>query len=101
MKRKKRVNTEDARGQEIIQSPAVTEEDDQLHGLGTKEEVIQEVYPGIAMKNQGEGPLPGLDLSGTVHILDPALEVDQSIVKPAESPAGDPVLPAVARAPLK
>lgn len=101
MKRKRRVNTKDARGQEIDQSPSVTRENDQFLDPDIKGGAILEVYPGIAMRSLGEGPLPGLVLSGTVPTQDPALEVDQSIVKLAENPTEDLVLPAVAPAPLK
>lgn len=101
MKRRRRVNTKDARGQEIDQSLAATRENDPFLGRDIKGGAIQEVHRGIAMRNLGGDLLPGLVLNVTVHTLDLALEVDLNITRPAESRAGDPVLPAAAPARLK
>lgn len=101
MRRKRRVNTKDARGPEIDLSLAVTRENDLLLGPDIKGEAILEVHRGIVMKNLGGGLLPDPVPNGTVHTQDLALEADLNIIKTAESPAGDPVLQTAAPAPLK
>lgn len=101
MIRKRRVNTKDARDQEIDQSLAVTREKDQFLGPDIKGGAILEVHRGIVMRNLGEGLLHGLVLNGTVRTQDLALEVVLNTVRPAERPTGDPVLPAAGPAPLK
>lgn len=101
MKRKRRVSTEDARGQEIDQNLAITRENGQFLDPDIKEGAILEVDRKIVMRNLEEGHLPGPVLRRTVRTRDLAQEVDLSIVKPAESPAGGPALPAAAPAPLK
>lgn len=100
MKRKRRVNTKDARGREIDQSLAITKENDQFLGPDIKGGAILEVHRGIAMRNPEEG-LPAPVPNGTDHTQGLALEVVLNIARRAESPAEGPVLPAAAPAPLK
>lgn len=101
MKRKRRVNTKDARGREIDQNLAITKENDQFLGPDIKGGAILEVHRGIAMRNLGEDRLPAPVPNGTDHTQGLALEVVLNIARPAESPAEGRVLPAAAPAPLK